>query len=313
MHVLGIDVGGTKTMCLLADNEGRVLGEGQGAGGNLLASGEQELERVLRQVVDAALEERRVTPDAICLGVAGVDREEETRTVRNIVARLGYHSHVVVVNDALIALVSGTENVAGVVIIAGTGSMVYGRNADNRAARAGGWGHIIGDEGSGYWIGREALAAVARASDGRGPATHLTEGVIQQFGLDDLTALPRIVYDRELPRVSVAALGPVVQRARDAGDVVAIEILKRAAGELAGAAASVVTKLHLGKEAFRFVLAGGVFRAVPWLAGELGRRLRTMAPSSDVQLLDREPAVGAVRLAIAELRGELTLPRYGSA
>jgi N-acetylglucosamine kinase-like BadF-type ATPase len=308
MHVLGIDVGGTKTVCLLATEDGRILGEGHGPGGNLLASGEEELERVVRHVIDAAIDGRPIAIDAICLGVAGVDREDETRTVREVVARIGYRSRIRVVNDALIALVAGVGDAPGIVIIAGTGSIVYGRNAQNTTARAGGWGHIIGDEGSGYWIGREALAAVVRASDGRGPSTQLTEAVIQHFELDDLVGLPRIVYDRVHPRMSVAGLGSVVQRARDMGDAVATEILDRAVDELLLAARSVATKLEMRDDTIQFVLAGGAFRVIPWLAEELGRRLTTMAARGDVQVLGREPALGAVQLAIAGARGGAILP-----
>src|SRR5207237_4016708 len=142
-----------------------------------------------------------------------------------------------------IALVAGAGNEPGIVVIAGTGSIVYGRNAQHVAARAGGWGHILGDEGSGYWIGREALAAVMRADDGRGPETRLTGDVLEHFNITSTSQLPRIVYDRELPRMSVAALGPIVQQAREQGDVVAMRILEHAADELVLAARSVATRL----------------------------------------------------------------------
>jgi N-acetylglucosamine kinase-like BadF-type ATPase len=128
--------------------------------------------------------------------------------------------------------------------------------------------------------GGDALSAVVRASDGRGPATRLTEAVIAHFGLEHVSGLPRIVYDLELPRMSVAALGPVVQHARDTGDAVATGILARAADELTLAAGSVATRLRMRDDAFRFVLAGGVFRAVPWLADELGHRLNSSRPEA---------------------------------
>src|SRR5438094_8999039 len=213
MHVLGIDAGGTKTVCLLADEHGTIIAEARGPGANLHAGGELAVEKVLHEVMEEAIGERSVSPAAICLGMAGVDREDEERTVRAIMRRIGHKSRVLVVNDALIALVAGARDAPGIVIIAGTGSIVYGRNADGEAARAGGWGHIIGDEGSGYWIGREALAAVMRAADGRGPATQLTSDVLAHFGIPDTSQLPRIVYDREVPRMSVAAIGPIVQQA----------------------------------------------------------------------------------------------------
>jgi len=310
MHVLGIDAGGTKTVCLLADERGNILSEGRGGGANLHTSGELEVEKVLHEVMETAIGDRDITPAAVCLGIAGVDRDDEARTVRAIMRRIGYKSRIVVVNDALVALVAGAGNAPGIVIIAGTGSIVYGRNARFEAARAGGWGHIIGDEGSGYWIGREALAAIVRAVDGRGPDTRLTEDVLAHFNIDDTSRLPRIVYDRELPRMSVAALGPIVQQASDLGDAVASGILERAADELVLAARSVATRLEMRGDEFAFVLAGGVFRVVPWLGYEVTRRLVEVAPRSHVRLLEQEPAIGAVGLALAEARGTLTLPKY---
>lgn len=310
MYVLGIDAGGTKTVALLADEQGRVVSEARGGGANLHAAGELEVEKVLHQVMETAIGDRGVTPAAICVGIAGVDREGEARTVREIMRRIGHHSRVVIVNDALIALVAGAGDAPGIVIIAGTGSIVYGRNARHEAARAGGWGHIIGDEGSGYWIGREALAAVMRASDGRGPETRLTEDVLAFFKIADMSQLPRIVYDREVPRMSVAALGPIVQQASELGDAVAGRILERAADELVLAARSVTTRLEMRGDTFSFILAGGVFRVVPWLGYEVTRRLVEVAPRSQVQLLEQEPAMGAVCLALAEARGGFHVPRY---
>ena len=311
MHVLGIDAGGTKTVCLLADERGKILSEGRGPGANLLAAGELGVEKVLHEVMETAIGERAITPAAICLGIAGVDREDEARTVRAIMRRIGYKSRVLVVNDALIALVAGAQDAPGIVIIAGTGSIVYGRNAAGEAARAGGWGHMIGDEGSGYWIGREALAAVMRAADGRGPTTQLGSEILAHFGVDDESRLPRIVYDREQPRMSVAALGPIVERAAELGDAVATRILERAVDELVLAAGSVTSRLNMRGDLFTFFLAGGIFRVVPWLSRELPRRLEEVAPRGQVQLLDEEPAVGAVWLALAEARGGgARIPRY---
>lgn len=310
MHVLGIDAGGSKTVCLLADERGTIESEGRGPGANLHTAGELGLEKVLHEVMEEAIGERPIAPAAICLGMAGVDRDDEARTVRAIMRRIGHKSRAVVVNDALIALVAGAGDAPGIVIIAGTGAIVYGRNAAGEAARAGGWGHMIGDEGSGYWIGREALAAVMRAADGRGPATDLSGDILAHFAVNDVSHLPRIVYDREAPRVAVAALGPIVQRAALAGDAVARRILERAAEELVLAAGSVAGRLEMRGDPFTFFLSGGAFRVVPQLVVELERRLAEVAPRSQVQRLDVEPAVGAVWLALAEARGGAVVPRY---
>jgi N-acetylglucosamine kinase-like BadF-type ATPase len=310
MHVLGIDAGGTKTVCLLADATGTIIGEARGPGANLHAVGELAVEKVLHEVMEEAIGDRPFVPAAICLGIAGVDREDEAQTVRAIMRRIGHKSRTLVVNDALIALVAGAGEAPGVVIIAGTGSIVYGRNHAGIAARAGGWGHMIGDEGSGYWIGREALSAVMRAADGRGPRTGLTQTILAYFQISDVSPLPRIVYDLAQPRMAVAELGPLVQEVSARGDAVATRILERAAEELVLASQSVTTALEMRGDAFTFYLAGGTFRVVPWLAEELPRRLVEVAPRCDVELLNKEPASGAVRLALAEANGAAQVPRY---
>src|SRR5262249_41249219 len=128
MHVLGIDAGGTKTVCLLADERGAIVSEARGGGANLHAAGELQVEKVLHRVMETAIGDRAITPAAVCLGIAGVDREDEARTVRAIMRRIGHKSRVLVVNDALIALVAGAQDAPGIVIIAGTGSIAYGRN-----------------------------------------------------------------------------------------------------------------------------------------------------------------------------------------
>src|SRR6476469_9566574 len=137
MHVLGIDAGGTKTVCQLADEHGEVLAEARRGGANLQASGELEVEKVLHDVMEEAMAGHDVRPAAICLGIAGVDRPEDDGVVRGIMKRIGYQARVLVVNDALVALEAGAPGAPGVVLIAGTGSIAYGRNARNQAARAG--------------------------------------------------------------------------------------------------------------------------------------------------------------------------------
>ena len=169
IHVLGIDAGGTKTVCHLADESGTLIAEARGPGANLQAAGELQVEKVLHDVMAEAVGSRDVVPAAICLGIAGVDRPEDSVIVAGIMRRIGAHARTLVVNDALVALEAGAPGRPGVVIISGTGSIAYGRNANNEGARAGGWGHVLGDEGSGYWIGRAALRAVLRESDRRGP------------------------------------------------------------------------------------------------------------------------------------------------
>jgi N-acetylglucosamine kinase-like BadF-type ATPase len=224
--------------------------------------------------------------------------------------RIAAGARVAVVNDALVALVAGVGDAPGVVVICGTGSIAYGRNRDNAAARAGGWGHVLGDEGSGYWIGRQALRVVTRAADGRGPRTALARRVLDHFGVPRASDLVTRVYEEGAGHPALAQLAREVQQARDEGDELATRILEQAAHELVKAARSVVDRLHLAEETFDFILSGGVFTGVPWLAEELKRRLPATATRSRVRRLEVEPALGAVHLALAEARGELQVPTY---
>jgi N-acetylglucosamine kinase-like BadF-type ATPase len=311
MFVLGIDAGGTKTVCLLADGEGRVRASARGPGANLQALGELEVEKVLHEVMDSVLADESAPPAAICLGIAGVDRPDDNAIIRGIMRRIGYKAPVLVVNDALAALVAGVgDDHAGIVLIAGTGSICYGRDHAGRAARSGGWGYILGDEGSGWWIGRETLAAVMRAADGRGPATLLTEGVLKHFGFSHVTELVQEVYYRDPRRRAVAGLSGVVQSAAEAGDVVARQILSAAADELVLAVRSVATRLEMRGQQFPLILSGSLFRVLPTLFSEVARRLPEVAPRSQPTVLDVEPAMGAVRLALAEARGGARIPQY---
>lgn len=308
--MLGLDAGGTKTVCQLADGQGNILSEARGGGANLQAVGELEVEKVLHDVMEEAVGDFDVRPAAICLGIAGVDRPDDARVVRSIMKRIGHKAKILIVNDALVALEAGVPDKPGVVVIAGTGSIAYGRNAHNQSARAGGWGYMLGDEGSGYWIGRAALRAVLRESDRRGPATQLTGLLLNYYGVARAQDLIHQVYHGGLRPSAIASLAQCVQGACTGGDTVAIGILRGAADQLEASALSVARRLELVGSEFPFVLAGGIFRAVPWLEQELARRLPMAAPRSRTMLLDVEPASGAVRLALAEAGGGYAAPVY---
>jgi N-acetylglucosamine kinase-like BadF-type ATPase len=310
MYVLGIDAGGTKTVAYLADADGRIVGEGRAGGANLQAHGELEVEKAVHHVIEEALGDRDVAAAAICLGMAGVDRPDDASTVRSILRRLGFKSRTLVVNDALVALVAGVDTQPGIVVISGTGSIAYGVSGRKVAARAGGWGSVLGDEGSGYWIGRRALVAVMRAFDGRGPSTRLTPLMLEHFRVARPDGLVHQIYDRGIGRHAVAAAGAIVERARAEGDLVASEILQDASIEIADAVQSVASRLGMRGEAFPTVLSGGIFKSIPWLVADLARRLEDVVPRSAVSLLEVEPALGAVRLALREARGGAPVPPY---
>jgi N-acetylglucosamine kinase-like BadF-type ATPase len=224
--------------------------------------------------------------------------------------RIGFKARTLVVNDALVALEAGAPGAPGVVIISGTGSIAYGRNSRNEGARAGGWGHVLGDEGSGFWIGRAALRAVLREADRRGPRTALTPLLLRHFGVSEAQSLIHEVYQNKLTPSAIGALAQCVQAAFTEGDQAATGILRGAADELEAFGVSVARRLTLEAEPFAFILGGGIFRAVPWLREELLRRLPQLFPNSTARLLEQEPAVGAVSFALQEARGGATIPEY---
>lgn len=306
--VIGIDAGGTKTVCRLADAEGRVVAEARGPGANLQNAGELEVERVLHQVITAVTSHAPEWPVAVCLGIAGVDRAGDAGVVREILLRIVPRSRIVVVNDALVALEAGVPGGPGVVLIAGTGSIAYGRNSEGWAARSGGWGYLLGDEGSGYWLGRQALRAVVRSADGRGPYTLLTARVLAHFGIGRTQDLVREIYNGSFAPATVAAVASEVEGAASDGDEIALHLIETGASELGLAALSVCGQLKLPRGPV--VLAGGTFMAAPRLRQRVVSHLTGRWPGMVVTPLQGQPVAGAVSLALAEAAGTLKIPAY---
>jgi N-acetylglucosamine kinase-like BadF-type ATPase len=220
--------------------------------------------------------------------------------LRAILNRIGFRRGVVVTNDAQIAFVAGSRERVGLALVCGTGSIAWGRNRSGEIARAGGWGWHVGDEGSGFWIGERAIRQVLRAVDGRGPATSLEKALIEHFEIQRPEQILHAIYDRDYPRPLVARFAAQVERAALDGDAVAQRILLDAADELALAARSVRDRLRLEEGAYDVVLSGGTFAAVPTLVEEVTRRVKM--PRAAVFPLREEPALGAVRLALEELK-----------
>ena len=297
-YVVGIDAGGTKTVGLLADETGQVLAEARGPGANLQTQGELEVEKVFDDLLETLGGEYPVA--AVCLGIAGVDRPQDEQVIKGILRRLGHRQTARVVNDAAIALAAGAPNRTGIVVLAGTGSIAYGSAPSGQTARAGGYGFLLADEGSGYWLGHQTLRAVVRSADGRGPATLLMPLLFEALEISSVPELVPRVYERGLPKHRIAALAPLVQKAFERGDAVATELLAQGARELSLIAISVARQLDLGSDPYPVVLAGGVFKGCPGMVAPLVAALDV--PLARPVLLDVEPARGAVNLALDLLR-----------
>jgi N-acetylmuramic acid 6-phosphate etherase len=214
-YVIGVDGGGSKTLALVANTEGRILGEGSAGPSNPHSHGAAGAFKSIETAICSAQAAAGLSsaPFAACLGLAGADSPEEIALVSAWWAECFPGVRLQIVNDAWLVLAAGTPTGIGVAIISGTGSISVARGPDGRTARAGGWGHLFGDEGSGYAIGLEALRIVSQAADGRHQATLLTEFLLSHFSIQNPMDLIRKIYSLKSPRVEVGRLAVHVQTA----------------------------------------------------------------------------------------------------
>jgi len=290
--VVGVDAGATKTRAFVVGRSGEIVGRGAGGGGNLLTSPDPQ--GAIAAALRGALAGRR--PAAVVLSCAGGDREQERQKGKTLLASLvGPDVRVEVTHDAIAALYAGNPQGCGVVLISGTGSIAYGRNGEGDEARAGGWGYLIGDEGSAVWVGLEGLRAATHHVDGRGAPTAITTLVLRELGVAELTDTLPLLYGHPHPAPAVIASARAVAVAASANDMIAVGILKRGANALARAVTVVAVSLGLGDGPV--YLAGGAFEQIPALGQQVRMELLGMLPRAAVEAVREEPAMGAARLA----------------
>ncbi|HET9319598.1 MAG TPA: BadF/BadG/BcrA/BcrD ATPase family protein [Bryobacteraceae bacterium] len=275
---LGVDGGQSSTEALIGDDAGRVLGTGLGGPCNHVgaAEGREKLARAVGESValaakQAGFDASQMQFEAACFGMSGGPDDKQVILGEILRAR-----KLVVTHDALIALSGATGGEPGVVTIAGTGSIAFGRNAAGETARAGGWGFLFGDEGSGFDIARQALRAALRFEEGWGPQTSLHRALLDFAGAADANELMHRLYTREWPKPRVAALAKLVETEALASDAVARDILLNAAQQLATLAVSVRRRLFQPGEATMVCYIGGVFRT-----GMLLERYRQLVELED--------------------------------
>ena len=301
MYIVGIDGGGTKTVGVLTTETGRCLAQVQSGPSNYHVVGEAKTQAVLKSVVGELCEKAGI-PSAssicFCLGMAGLGRADDKKVIGRICDELGISENRILTHDAHIALVGGTEKQHGVIVISGTGAIVYGINTDGKEARASGWGYLLGDEGSGYDIAIKGLRAVVRAADGRAGPTGLTNRILNNLELSEPNELIRWVHAAN--RDTIAQLAEIVFDAARTSDAIAEQIVDEAADELVCAASSVIKQLEC-VASFDIVLSGGNLIHQPMFADKLRHRFAKGQPNASVLLPKHEPAHGAMLLAQAKL------------
>lgn len=300
---LGIDGGGTRTVAWLVDGEGKTLGRAETGPSNPLKAGfraaTSEISRAFRlcwQESGRPSASRKSSPallQAVCAGIAGSDRESVHRPLvawmrQNIPA----HRHILT-SDAAIALSAALRDSPGIIVISGTGSIAYARDDRGNILRVGGWGIPFDDCGSGYEIGRKAVAAALQAFDGRGPQTKLSALICRQLNLGQIDEVVGCQPDQQ----QVAALFPLVIEAASTGDRVARRLCHAAARDLVDLAVAVLKKIERTRKPPRVIIAGGVFQSSSMIHRAFARLLRQSIPHAQVEMLKNPPVEGAAWLA----------------
>ncbi|MED1644861.1 BadF/BadG/BcrA/BcrD ATPase family protein [Brevibacillus agri] len=322
--LLAVDGGGTKCLAVLADRAAREVGQGRSGSCNYQGIGEEaaarELVAAIRQAMEDAAGRGTLPPfvsgqgagelewevDCAVFGIAGLDTEHDRRVISQMVSKvldqLGIRVHQLIVeNDGFAALLGATGGKPGILVIAGTGSIAFGVNEAQETARAGGWGHRVGDEGSGYWIGKQAIMAVLRAADGRGEPTLLKELLLPHVGLARVDELFNWTYSEHYSVEKVGELSPLVSQAALAGDQVAAHILQVAGEELFAAARAVIEALDMKTKPFQMIMQGGVLQNDDRVRKIVVEHVQRYAAQVVIENAQNEPIYGVIAKGLAYL------------
>ena len=297
-YFLGFDGGGTKTDCVLMDPAGAVLAHATAGASNPLRAGYAKAWFTLSDAADVVLAHQHIKAAdirGICAGIGGAARDAVAKRIATFLQHSFPQATVEVTTDLAITLDAAVGEGEGIILIVGTGSAAYGRNSEKVTARAGGRGPWFSDEGSGFDIGRRALAAVVRAEERRGPETQLTQRVLQWLGCKDWERVLDWVIknpDDVFPR-----LFPLVAEMADHGDAVSREILGAAAESLADLTAAVVEKLKMRDRDAAIFKSGGTVGRSKFFDAAIDAALNQAIPRASVKALDVKPAETAARLA----------------
>jgi N-acetylglucosamine kinase-like BadF-type ATPase len=303
--LLGVDGGATKTLAAVLDLRDGQLRVGRAGPSNPDAIGVPAAIAALGQASEEALARAGVGADRLdgaVLTVAGTDLGPLTERLCD--DRPGW----IVVNDVVGAWAVATGAQPGIGVIAGTGSNVLGIGADNRAWRAGGWGHVLGDEGSGYWLAVQALKAVLSDRDGSGPATALGEPALAFFGVRAAEEIPVKIFSEHIGKDEIAAFAPDVAHVAATGDAVARALYEDGARLLGRQISAVISHANL-HGAFPVGLVGGVFKTAQHYLASLTREIHVVAPQARVAVVDMAPVGGSLLLACRAAGGGATLDR----
>ncbi len=295
-YIIGIDGGGTKTVGLLTTIEGEEIAKTKNGPSNYHVVGVETTYQVLNDIIKTLTAQIDCTRNnfVICIGMAGLGREDDKKVITEICDKIEITTQRILTHDAHIALVGGIGKPEGIIVISGTGSIVYGIDSHGNEIRAGGWGYLIGDEGSGYDIAIKGLQAVAKATDYRQSSTILTELYLTQLNLEDPKQLIRWVHAAE--RNEIAQLSGTVFEGMENGDRIAIGIIETATDELICAVESVIRQATFN-DTINIVLNGGNLIHQKVFSDNLKNKLYEKIDNISVMFPISDPVDGAILLA----------------
>jgi N-acetylglucosamine kinase-like BadF-type ATPase len=308
-YYLGIDGGGTGTRAFLGDAAGRIVGRGEAGLGNLHHASDDEVRDNLNAAFSAAFSQAGVAPEecvSVFAGMAGVTVASTAARFEKLIRECGLsHATIGVDHDIRIALAGGLGGRPGIALIVGTGSSCYGRTADGRTCQTGGWGSLIADEGSGYWLALQAIIAAVRMADGRLGGSPLQQSVFKWLGISDVSEVLKRLYEDGITRTEIAAFAPEVVAHAERGDEAALEILVRGADELADMVEANHKRLPTGDPP-QLAITGGLGTARTIYREKLQAAMRREVPGIVMDELFMSPTAGAVLLAMEQAGAEIT-------
>jgi N-acetylglucosamine kinase-like BadF-type ATPase len=298
---LGVDVGGTKSHALIADECGNAIGFGEGGSGNPQGVGYDGLHHVLRSIIEQAAHTAGIAIDQISgsgFGIGGYDWPSQREEMLSAIYPIGVRDPIGIVNDAIIGLLAGAEQGWGIAIVAGTGCNCWGWNRQHQIGRMAGFGYPVAEAAGASEIMEEAARAIALEWGLRGPATRLTAAFCDLYSVKDNSALLEAMTLGHLHLQSEHA--PIVFRVAAAGDAVAQGIVAWAGHELGDMACGVIRQLRIEDEAFEAVLVGSLFNGGPMLIDPLRETILSLAPRAQLVRLVVPPVVGGVLLGMEQ-------------
>lgn len=290
--ILGIDLGGSKSVAILRDGERRVRAEGGPANPSALPIDD------VRDVLQAMLRElaSEGQPDAVVLGAAGVSKPGISVALEASLRAFFPHAHITCTSDLEIALRAATPTGDGAVLVVGTGSGAYGERGERRVALGGG-GYLLGDEGAGFALGLAAARLLLRSYEERAPRDPWFARIERTLDCSDRATLFSAIYRTPVPVAPIAALAPVVLAAADSGERSAVKIVQGAALELADLVRALLRRLDALQHPFSLALCGGLVRENSLLTFLFETRLSNEAPFLTIRKFSGEPVEGALIVA----------------